>query len=180
MSLSDLASLGSFVSGVAVLISLIYVGYQVRQASKHQRSLMMQGRASRVMNVQLSLADPTLAPVWNKMLDRPETLSDLELRQAGSIAAVFFASLEETWLEGRESLQSKAVHETTERRIAWLLSVPFLRAYWPSVRRESIFEPVFAELVDRVFLLTQANPLSIDGFRQALGFETTKPIAAQA
>jgi hypothetical protein len=31
MSLSDLASLGSFVSGFAVLISLIYLALQVRQ-----------------------------------------------------------------------------------------------------------------------------------------------------
>ena len=34
MSLSDLASLGSFVSGVAVLVSLIYLALQVRQPKK--------------------------------------------------------------------------------------------------------------------------------------------------
>ena len=45
MSLSDLASLGSFVSGVAVLISLIYLALQVRQTEKNQQSLMQQGQA---------------------------------------------------------------------------------------------------------------------------------------
>ena len=37
MSLTDLASLGSFVSGVTVLISLIYLALQVRQAEKNDR-----------------------------------------------------------------------------------------------------------------------------------------------
>jgi len=45
MSLSDLASLGSFVSGFAVLISLIYLTLQVRQNTKHSRALIQQGRS---------------------------------------------------------------------------------------------------------------------------------------
>ena len=34
MTLSDLASIGSLISGIAVLISLIYLSLQVRQAEK--------------------------------------------------------------------------------------------------------------------------------------------------
>ena len=37
MSLSDLAALGSFVSGFAVLASLIYLALQTRQNVKHKR-----------------------------------------------------------------------------------------------------------------------------------------------
>lgn len=37
MSLSDLASIGSFVSGVAVLASLIYLALQVRQNTHAHR-----------------------------------------------------------------------------------------------------------------------------------------------
>jgi hypothetical protein len=55
MSLSDLASLGSFVSGFAVLISLIFlyfqlrqVNRQVRQAEINQRSLVGQTRTAQM------------------------------------------------------------------------------------------------------------------------------------
>src|SRR5579862_4809924 len=48
MTLADLASIGSLISGVAVLISLIYLALQVRQAEKNQRALMNQGTAARV------------------------------------------------------------------------------------------------------------------------------------
>ena len=36
MTLSDLASIGSFISAVAVVISLVYLAGQVRQARHHQ------------------------------------------------------------------------------------------------------------------------------------------------
>jgi len=42
MSLSDLASLGSFVSGFAILISLIYAGLQLRafaRAAQESRAI---------------------------------------------------------------------------------------------------------------------------------------------
>src|ERR1700691_5983351 len=51
MSLSDLASLGSFVSGIAVLISLVYLSLQVRQSDKNQRALMNQGYITRTTSI---------------------------------------------------------------------------------------------------------------------------------
>ena len=61
MSLSDLASLGSFVSGVAVLATLILVFFQMRQANLNQRSLMQQARASRAMNLIMAQAEPAFS-----------------------------------------------------------------------------------------------------------------------
>src|SRR5215472_12794875 len=48
MSLSDLASLGSFVSGFAVLVSLVYLALQTRQNVRPTRALIRQGWASRI------------------------------------------------------------------------------------------------------------------------------------
>jgi hypothetical protein len=45
MSLSDLASLGSFVSGLAVLISLVYLATEVRQS--HRTSIQAKRLAKR-------------------------------------------------------------------------------------------------------------------------------------
>jgi hypothetical protein len=55
MSLSDLASLGSFVSGFAVLISLIYLSLQVRQTKRNQQIAIRHSRASRIVALQLAL-----------------------------------------------------------------------------------------------------------------------------
>jgi hypothetical protein len=40
MSLSDLASIGSFVSGAAVLVSLVYLRLQIRQNTRHSQALI--------------------------------------------------------------------------------------------------------------------------------------------
>ena len=44
MSLSDLAALGSFISGVAVVVTLVFLLVQMRQTNRNQKSLMQQGR----------------------------------------------------------------------------------------------------------------------------------------
>ena len=49
MKLSDLASIGSLISSAAVLISLVYLALQIRQAERNQRALIHQGRASRMI-----------------------------------------------------------------------------------------------------------------------------------
>jgi hypothetical protein len=64
MSLSDLAALGSFVSGVAVLISLIYLALQVRQTKRNQQIAIRHSRVSRVVDLHLALADPAVAEAW--------------------------------------------------------------------------------------------------------------------
>ena len=47
MSLSDLASLGSFISGSAVAITLIFTLVQLRQNNRNLRAVMQQTRSDR-------------------------------------------------------------------------------------------------------------------------------------
>ena len=60
MSFSDLASLGSFVSGVAVVVSFAFLGFQIRQANRNQRSQIQQGRAGAGLDLMLRLTEPHL------------------------------------------------------------------------------------------------------------------------
>lgn len=58
MSLSDLAALGSFVSGFAVLLSLIYLALQVRQTKRNQQIAIRHSRATRVVDLHLAPRGP--------------------------------------------------------------------------------------------------------------------------
>jgi hypothetical protein len=73
MTLSDLAAIGSFVSGVAVLISLVFLYYQLRQVSaqvgqseRSQRALVQQGRVARSSDQLFRLAAPDLTSAYLK------------------------------------------------------------------------------------------------------------------
>jgi hypothetical protein len=81
MSLSDLANIGSFVSGIAVVVSLIYLALQVRHAEKMQRALMHQARTERVINAALAAMQTEIADTVTKVVNSNE-LSPREMLQS--------------------------------------------------------------------------------------------------
>src|SRR5215469_14534496 len=113
MSLSDLASLGSFVSGAAVLISLIYVGYQIRQASKHQRALMNQGYFARVQENLHWLA----APVNNQLRARinagETTFTEEELYLLNVVLRTTLLNVQDVYQQHQSGLLDTEVFESS-------------------------------------------------------------------
>ena len=81
MRLSDLASIGSFVSGIAVVVSLVYLALQVRHAQKTQRALMHQARTERVVNAALTSMQTDIAETVTKIVNNNE-LSPREMLQS--------------------------------------------------------------------------------------------------
>src|SRR5215472_15316035 len=102
MSLSDLASLGSVVSGFAVLISLIYLALQVRQTERNQQASIRHSRATRAVDLQLALADPGLANVTIRANLDSEALTELELRQFLSLSRAVFFHFEDSFYQHEE------------------------------------------------------------------------------
>jgi hypothetical protein len=51
MSRSDLALTGSLVSGLAVLVSLVYLSVQVKQAERNQQVSIESARATRTVDL---------------------------------------------------------------------------------------------------------------------------------
>lgn len=72
MSLTDLASLGSFVSAVAVLISLVYLSLQVKQAERNQQASIRATRVTRIAfdslaaSLKHSLAQPGMRAFYKR------------------------------------------------------------------------------------------------------------------
>src|SRR5215472_7715408 len=97
MSLSDLASLGSFVSGVAVLISLIFLYFQVRQANqlvrqaeKNQQATIRLERTSRAVAISMGASEPSLADAAHKALTGAKDISSTQIMQFGRLAHALF------------------------------------------------------------------------------------------
>src|SRR5690242_3923725 len=71
MSLSDLAALGSFVSGLAVAVTLILLLLQMRQSDRNQRASMQLGLATRANDLYARMSDPEFALFMTKARMRP-------------------------------------------------------------------------------------------------------------
>ena len=61
MTLSDLASIGSLLSSIAVLVSLVYLSLQLKQADRNQQAAIRLGRSTRFVEIGIACTEPSLA-----------------------------------------------------------------------------------------------------------------------
>ena len=54
-------------TAAGVVVSVIYLAQQVRQAEKSQRAMMQQGRATRAHDAALRLAQPEMAALYSRI-----------------------------------------------------------------------------------------------------------------
>lgn len=81
MSLSDLASIASIISSVAVAASLLYLGLQAHQNAKHTRALIQAGRIDRLMNQMIGFSDADKCAAYLAGNGQESTPSAIKERQ---------------------------------------------------------------------------------------------------
>jgi len=148
MSLSDLAALGSFISGLAVAITLIFLLLQMRQTDRNQRAAMQLGLAARASDMFTRMSEPGFALVLTKATRSSEDLSEAELWtwQVHVISLLF--SWETNFLHYRAGLLDKAGMDSEEGTIRASLTSPAFRAVW-QLRRLALSKE-FREYIDNI------------------------------
>jgi hypothetical protein len=157
MSLTDVAAFASIVSSAAVALSLFYVALQVRQAEKNQRGLMQQGRADRVGNALLQIAEPSRASVWIKGGQDPEALSAEELERFLLLCRSAFVSGEDSFLQHKAGLLDEAAFRSYAAGIrGQLTGSRGLRVAWRVLSHQ--FGADFSAFVDDVIAQIAPQP----------------------
>lgn len=141
MSLSDLASLGSFVSGVAVAVTLVFLLLQVRQAARHTRAAIAQNWTTRMVEIQLRQAEPTLAELVQRGRDGEETMSATEIFRFMSYVRARFWTAEDNFIQHRNKMLSDAYFKSVRRTYVGLMRAAGMQAAWDMFRE--FFEPEF-------------------------------------
>jgi hypothetical protein len=182
MSIADIASLAGLISSVAVLVSLLFVGLQIRQANRNQRSLMQQGRSARNVDLLSRLSEPRLGDIMLRV-SRGETLADAEYFVIYGYMASVFWSYEDCFFQfhsGTLDGKSWASDVATLKR---LLSNPAYRAVWRAVR--SALGDEYRSFVDGLLVEARRNaPANLVAIlsqyiaeeRQALAPSQGKPV----
>ena len=163
MSLSDLASLGSFVSGLAVLVSLGFLYFQVRQvtrqvrqAERNQRATIAQGRASRTVDAILRQTEPSMATAFLKAFAGAADLTATELQQFVVFVRAFLVNSEDTFLQRNHGLLEDAAYGAYLRVFTATMSNPAFRVVW-GMQRQAVGEE-FAAFVDKLLAKTPMGP----------------------
>jgi hypothetical protein len=106
MSLTDLASIGSFISGLAVAASLLYLALQTHQNSKHTRALIQQSRFERITNQQLMMADADLVAAWLAANGEEATSEAIKARQFRIQGFTYWVGWDDTVTQHHDGLIS--------------------------------------------------------------------------
>lgn len=99
--LSDWASIAEVVSAVAIVLSLLYVGYQIRENTIEVRATNRQQLIARAMEATKNSAHPDISRVILKVSDGG-ALSALERMQYGYIVRTVLYDVQEAYLLNRE------------------------------------------------------------------------------
>lgn len=148
MSLSDLSNIGSFVSGISVLLTLLFVLVQIRQANQNQRAIVQQGRATRIADFLLRVIDPSLLPAWMMGLSGAPDIGPDRHFQFMYMARARFLSLEDSFLQHRNGLMDEGAFVGHVEAFKLVFAARGLRAAWKLTR--ATYDQEFANFVDRL------------------------------
>ncbi len=175
MSLSDLASLGSFVSGFAVLASLVYLALQVRQTKRNQQSAIRHSRATRVVELHLALANVAVADAWLHGSASPQEITQTEVSQFINLCRALFFHFEDSFYQREEGLLNDDAFETVVAGVRLSARSPGFRAAWRIAR--SNFAGRFLDFMDRGVAGTAGEPpvsLSLEAWKVAYAAEASR------
>ena len=181
-SLSDLASLGSFISGVAVVVSLVLLFFQlrqlnqqVRQAERNQQASIRHGRITRGVDIQLARADPGVADALRHGAQNPDEITQTEVGQFLSLSRALFLHLEDGFYQHEDGLLNEDAFKTVLAGARGVAGFPGYRVAWKSyVRRQHAgrFRSFMDDIVARASLEPPTHIPSADEWRAAYAAET--------
>jgi hypothetical protein len=156
MSLSDLAALGSFVSGIAVLISLVYLSLQIRQAEKNQQAAIRQGRVARIVDLGIAACEPSAADAFDLGNSGSESLTRTQIAQYRHLSRCVFYNWEDSFYQHKEGLLDEAGFRNFINSARSGLTMTGLRVAWKQ-NRDS-YGKEFAALIDKIIAETALAP----------------------
>ena len=131
MDLSQLANLGEFIGGVAVVVTLIYLAMQVRASQTLARADSEGQLTALWSNHTLQLAiRPGLARIIELGLETPEELDEEEARRFRYWIMQYYQMNEGIWRKYRQGLLAEDAWVGLERVIAGMFSSPLVVKFW--------------------------------------------------
>jgi hypothetical protein len=132
MNLTDWVAVATLLGNVTLVITLLFVGLQVRQAERNQRALMQQGRADRIGSQALEVAASSdLGRVFNTGMFQPQNLTREEFGQFLLIGRAIFISAEDSFLQNKQGMLDAGAFDSHITGVRRMMSMwPGLRALW--------------------------------------------------
>lgn len=131
LDLDALANLGEFVSGIAVVVSLLYLAYQVRQSTKSLKTENYARALERVSALQARLSsDAAFAAIVTRGTIDPSRLTAEQRVQFTWTFYEMFGAFEFMFHQAESGALPREVWQRWSDTLTWWISLPGVQAWW--------------------------------------------------
>ena len=153
MTLSELASIGEFLGGMAVIASLAYLAIQIRQNTKTVRGTTLQQNTDFWGDLFLQLADPRLTQVFVVGMQGRSDITPSIYLQFHFIARAMFPGMENHYFQFRNGILDSESYLGYQKFIRFqLLTYRGFRIHWEQNR--FAYSPAFVSHIDALIETT--------------------------
>jgi len=147
MNLQDFASIAEIVGGVAVVVSLIYVGLQVNDSASAIRSAAASDATEAMQSWYLEMASNRQASdIWFNAMTSQEPLPTHDEFQFMLSMHAIILGMQNSYLLSKEGTLDAEFREAVTTAIVAVKDLPGMGRFWR--QRRGLFHAGFAEYVD--------------------------------
>jgi len=174
MDLQSLGNLGEFVSGLAVLASLVYLAFQVRQNTQSLRTENYARALDRIAAMQSQLSqDGELARLFSTGVSNISNLTPHQRIQITWALYEAFGAFEFMFHAARANALPEEVWKRWSCAVAWWLTFPGVRSWWAA--RPTPFTPSFTAFVESTLNDNPSDVASAERWREFVSPSGPKP-----
>ena len=149
MKLKDLASLAEIVGGVAVIVSLVYVGVQVNDNTAAIRSTAASDATTTMQSWYSQMGSNRQASdIWFNAMTSPDPLPAHDEFQFMMSMHVAILGMQNSYLLAREGTLDAEFREAVTTALVSVKDLPGMDRYWR--QRRGYFHTGFAKYVDGI------------------------------
>ena len=134
MSIPELASITTVISGIAVVFSLVFLALQVRQSNRNQRSLIQQGRTDRMVEIMLRMTDRHVGETVEVAHTNCAKMNAAQIWCFYGFAGSIFWTFEDSYLQLQANTLDTSSWQSDETTLRRLLAFPAYRVVWKLAR----------------------------------------------
>ncbi|MBY0568795.1 MAG: hypothetical protein K2P70_15875 [Hyphomonadaceae bacterium] len=178
VTLSDLAAIGNFIGGVAVVVSFVFLAFQLRQNTHNQRTSIAIQRTALTQELSISTISDNLE-IWVRGGAADQSLTTEDVTRYQAVALMTFWLYEEHYYQRRDGMLDDERWATNINRLRAFMSLPGYRAAWRSIA-ELYFEAEFRRSVDEVMHAATATAEADAGVKAWKALAVEELAAARA
>ena len=154
--LEALGNIGDFLGGIAVILTLVYVAYQIRQNTRALRVTTMDNRLAHFAHIQEpQFADPEFADLVVRAQADFHQLTEIEQHRFLHYVVVIFRSIETDFNKYQDGLIAEEQWASYRVQSVYTFMSPGFRQVWAIVHE--MFSPEFKGFINPVIAEAEAS-----------------------